>query len=462
MTGGDMTESHRVEKDSLGEIRVPLHALYGAQTQRALENFDIAGRAMPPAFIRALALIKTEAARSNAGLGLLDEGKARAIVRAATAIAEGGHGEQFPVDVYQTGSGTSSNMNMNEVLARLAAADIHPNDDVNLCQSSNDVVPSALRIAVACETQGLLLALHHLEDTILELAATVGDVVKTGRTHLMDAMPLRLDQELGAWAEQVADARTDIESGLTALLCLPLGGTAVGTGINAHPDFARRVCEGLARQTGLAFCARPGFRNLGAVDAEVAFSGRLNALATALLKISNDLRWMNSGPLCGLGEARLPALQPGSSIMPGKVNPVIPEAAAMACVQVSGLHVATTIAGQSGNFQLNVMLPLVADNLLQGVGLLQRAALSLADRAIADMTFRSEDLRERLSQNPVLVTALNSRIGYERSAEIAREAAHSGRPVIDVALERTSLTRSELERLLDPAALTRGGIPGDD
>ncbi|GAB5413714.1 MAG: class II fumarate hydratase [Congregibacter sp.] len=457
-----MNQTYRLEKDSLGQVKIPIDALYGPQTQRAVENFDIAARPVPALLICAIAAIKGEAAATNARLGLLDAAKARAIQQAADTISGGGHSEQFPVDLYQTGSGTSSNMNVNEVIAQLAGDGVHPNDDVNLCQSSNDVIPSALRVAVCQEAQALLEALTHLEESLKHKSHASKDVVKTGRTHLMDAMPVRMDQELGAWAAQIAAARRDIEGGLEALFALPLGGTAVGTGINAHADFAAGVCVGLARRTGIAFQAQSGFRNLGSVDAEVAFSGRLNTLATALLKICNDLRWMNSGPLCGLGEVQLPALQPGSSIMPGKVNPVIPEAAAMACIQVSGLHLAVTLAGQSGNFQLNVMLPLVADNILQSVALLQRAAQAIADKVIEGMMFNHEALRQRVAQNPVLVTALNSRIGYELGATIAKEAVKSGRAVIDVALEHTELSREELERLLDPAALTRGGIPGSD
>lgn len=458
-----MRKETRIETDSLGEVSVPAGALYGAQTQRAVNNFRIGGRPLPGAFIEALLLIKQAAAEVNVELGLLDGDRGAAIAGAAATVLGGAHRDQFPVDVFQTGSGTSSNMNANEVLAKLAGEGVHPNDHVNLCQSSNDVIPSALQLAACCQSRDRLFpALEHLEETLAERGAAFADVVKTGRTHLMDAMPLRLDQEFGAWRQQLGAAREDLAQGLDALRRLPLGGTAVGTGINAHPEFAARVIARLGERTGQPLSATAGFRNLGSQDAAVAYSGRLNTLSTALLKLCNDLRWMNSGPLSGLGEIQLPALQPGSSIMPGKVNPVIPEAAAMACVQVTGLHTAITLAGQSGNFQLNVMLPLIADNLLTCISLMSGAATDLAELAISGITVNREQLEERLSQNPVLVTALNRRIGYENGASIAKEALSSGRSVLEVALERTDLSRSELEALLDPAALTHGGLGDRD
>ena len=457
---------YRIERDSLGELRVPAGALYGAQTQRALDNFRIGGRPMPGPFLTALALIKEAAAEENGARGALPPAVASALAAAAADVAAGAHREHFPVDIYQTGSGTSSNMNCNEVIARLASArcgaTVHPNDHANCAQSSNDVIPSALQLSCCRETtQRLLPAVEHLEAALLARAAEFGDAVKLGRTHLMDAMPLRVAQEFGAWAEQLAQARAGIAWSLQRLQRLPLGGTAVGTGTNAPPDFGAAVLRRLARRTGLALQAQEGFRNLGSQDAAVAFSGQLNVLATALLKLCNDLRWMNSGPLAGLGEITLPALQPGSSIMPGKVNPVIPEAVAMACVQVSALHGAVTSAGQSGNFQLNVMLPLIASNLLDAVALLAGGARDLADRAITGLELNREVLESRLSRHPVLVTALNARLGYERGAAIAGAALAQGRSVLDVAREQTSLSREELETLLDPRRLAAPGVPGE-
>ena len=456
--------TYRLEHDSLGDVQVPRAALYGAQTQRAINNFDIGGTPMPQGFIRALASIKKAAAKANMQSTLLDRSRGQAIVAAAQKIEDGAFADQFPVDVYQTGSGTSSNMNMNEVLATLASAEIgtptHPNDHVNMCQSSNDVVPSALQLSVCIATVDTLFpALEHLQKVLRARATEYADVIKTGRTHLMDAMPIRLDQEVNAWAEQIADARQGIEHSLQRLRRLPIGGTAVGTGINAPKDFGDAVATHLSEASGQTFTSQKGFRNLGSQDAAIAFSGQLNVLTTALMKISNDLRWMNSGPLAGLGEIQLPALQPGSSIMPGKINPVIPEAVAMACAHVTGLHVSITCAGQSGNFQLNVMLPLIANNLLQGVHLLANGAQALADKAIAGMTINADHLQKLLAKNPMLVTALNSRIGYEKGAMVAKTALAEGRTVLEIALEHTDLSREELEDLLDPRQLTERGIP---
>ncbi|MCK2183342.1 class II fumarate hydratase [Halomonas getboli] len=455
---------HRIERDSMGELEVPADALYGAQTQRAVNNFPVSGRAMPTGFIHAIARIKLAAARVNRDLGLLDAARAEAIEAAAEAVIAGEHDDQFPVDVFQTGSGTSSNMNVNEVIAHLASRDgldVGPNDHVNMGQSSNDVVPTALHLSaalgVACE---LRPALVHLRGTIDVRAEALDGVVKTGRTHLMDAMPLRLSQELGGWSSQVGQAIERFDDAMGRLCRLAQGGTAVGTGINAHPEFASRMAQELGRQTGLSLAPNDSFfASLGSQDAAVELSGQLKALACTIMKIANDLRWMNSGPLAGLGEIELEALQPGSSIMPGKVNPVIPEAAAQAAAQVIGHDAAVTVAGQSGNFQLNVMLPLVADNLLGSITLMRNAAWLLADRAIATFKVREDHLSEPLSRNPILVTALNSVIGYDAAAAIAKKAYQAGRPIIDVADEETDLGREELERLLDPAALTRGGIP---
>jgi fumarate hydratase class II len=454
----------RIEHDSMGELEVPVDALWGAQTQRAYDNFHISGRPMPPGFVRALALVKASAAVVNGHLGLLDRERADAIVEAATAIAAGGHADQFPIDRYQTGSGTSSNMNANEVVAHVAAQasnlPIHPNDHVNLGQSSNDVVPTALRVmAVVAAKRDLLPALAHLRKVIDRRAKAVGGTVKTGRTHLMDAMPLTVAQEFGAWSSQLASAQARIEDTLARVRRLPIGGTAIGTGINAHPKFGKGVARALSTATGLKFERADNlFEGLAAQDDLVELSGQYNTLAVALMKIGNDLRWMNSGPLAGLGEIELPALQPGSSIMPGKVNPVIPEALCMVCAQVMGLHQAVSIAGQSGNFQLNVMLPLIACDLDEAGALLANAMRALADKAIAGTTIRADRVAAALDRNPILVTALNPVIGYEQAAKIAKRAYAEGRAVLDVALEDSGLSEKDLRRLLDPASLTKGGI----
>ena len=454
----------RVEHDSMGELKVPANALWGAQTQRAIDNFPVSGRPLPRGFIRALGLIKAAAAAVNADLGLLPKTAAKAIRAAAIEVADGAHDAQFPIDVYQTGSGTSSNMNANEVIAtlagRAAGKPVHPNDHVNLCQSSNDVFPTAIRVSAQLATvEDLLPALKHLRRTIDGRAKAFGRVVKTGRTHLMDAMPLTIAQEFGAWSSQLSSAQGRIEDALKRLRRLPIGGTAIGTGINADPRFGKAMAKALSSATGTRFeSAADKFEGIAAQDDAVELSGQLNALAVALMKIANDLRWMNSGPLAGLGEIELPALQPGSSIMPGKVNPVVAEATCMACAQVMGHHAAITIAGASGNFQLNVMLPLIAANLLDGIGLLANAMRLLADSSIAGMKVRGDNVGAALGRNPILVTALNPVIGYERAAAIAKRAYAERRAVFDVALEDSGLSAAELKRLLDPAALTRGGI----
>ena len=459
-----MADGFRVEKDSMGELEVPQDALWGAQTQRAVQNFPISGIAMPRAFIRALGLIKWAAAGANGELGLMNTGKAVAIQGAATAVADGGYDAQFPIDVFQTGSGTSSNMNANEVIARLATeqlgADVHPNDDVNMGQSSNDVIPTAVHVSAALlVNEALLPALRHLHEVLLTKAGETQDIVKTGRTHLMDAMPITIGQELGGWASQVAHAIARLEEAMPRLCGLAQGGTAVGTGINAHPKFGAKVAVLLGESTGLPFApADDYFAALGTQDTAVEVSGDLKTLAVSLLKIANDLRWMNSGPLAGLGEIALPALQPGSSIMPGKINPVIPEAVAMVAAQVIGNDATITVAGQSGNFQLNVMLPVVAHNLIQSIDILASAATQLADHAIAGFTVNEANLAAALDRNPILVTAMNAVIGYDKGAAIAKKAYAEGRAVRDVAREMTDLTEDELERLLDPAELTKGGI----
>jgi fumarate hydratase class II len=453
----------RIEKDSLGEVRVPAGALYGAQTQRAVDNFRISDLRMPRAFIRALAMIKGAAARVNHELGLLDEGLSTAIQSAATEVAQGLHDQQFPIDVFQTGSGTSTNMNANEVIARLAAAagkTVHPNDHVNMCQSSNDVIPSTLHASACIQIHTELLpALAHLATTISRRATELNGVVKTGRTHLMDAMPVRVDQELGGWGTQVLQGTERISSSLPRLQMLAIGGTAVGTGINAHPEFGQRVAQRLAEETGISFtCGSNHFYDLSAADAAVEMSGQLRTVAVGLMKIANDLRWMNSGPLAGLAEIQLPALQPGSSIMPGKVNPVIPEAVTMVCAQVFGNDATITVAGQAGNFQLNVMLPVIAYNLLQSIAILANAGRALADKAIAGFRVNQEQMRAALDRNPILVTALNRLIGYDRAAAIAKRAYAERRSILQVAKEMTNLGEAELKRLLDAASLTEGGI----
>ena len=456
----------RKEKDSMGELEVPADALWGAQTQRAVNNFPISGLRMPRAFIRALGLVKWATAASNRELGLLDEARAEAIQAAAEEVAGGRHDAQFPVDVFQTGSGTSSNMNANEVIAHLATErlgdTVHPNDHVNMGQSSNDVIPTAIHVSAALEVnERLLPALRHLAGTIERRAGEVSEVVKTGRTHLMDAMPVRLDQTMGAWATQVRRGCERIESSLPRLYGLAQGGTAVGTGINAHEEFASRFAAHLSEKTGLEF--RPNedqFESLSCQDTAVELSGQCKVVAVSLMKISNDLRWMNSGPLAGLGEITLPALQPGSSIMPGKINPVIPEAVCMLSAQVMGNDGAISVGGQAGNFELNVMLPMVAYNLLQSLELLGNGATQLADGAIGDFTVNEDNLREALDKNPILVTALNPVIGYEKGAAVAKQAYQEGRPILDVAREQTDLSEGELRRLLDPTELTRGGIKG--
>jgi fumarate hydratase class II len=456
----------RIERDSLGELEVPAEALWGAQTQRAVQNFPVSGQRMPPGFIRALALIKSAAARANADLGLLDAKLAEAIEAAASEVAQGRHAEQFPVDVFQTGSGTSSNMNINEVLAALAKKRLRkavsPNDHVNMAQSSNDVVPSAIQVSASLALREQLMpALKALKKAIGKRADELADVPKTGRTHLMDALPLTFGQELGAWAAQLAGARERIEQEAERLRLLPLSGTGIGTGINAHPQFGKRACRALQTLTGIKF--RPAenlFAGIAGQDAALGLSAQLNGLAAMLMKIANDLRWMNSGPLAGLGEIELPTLQPGSSIMPGKVNPVIPEAVAMVCAQVMGAHVTVTIAAQSGSFQLNVMLPLIAHSLLQSIELLSNAMRLLGERAVAGFRVHADHIDEALSRNPILVTALNPVIGYAKGAEIAKRAYAEGRPLIDVAEEVSGLPRAQLVELLDPRALTRGGLQG--
>ncbi|MGM0524889.1 MAG: class II fumarate hydratase [Pseudomonadota bacterium] len=462
-----MSQGYRTEQDSMGEVKVPEDALYAAQTQRAVDNFSISGLTMPATVIKAIARVKAAAASANEQVGNLDSKKAKAIRAAAQQIIDGQHSAHFPVDIFQTGSGTSSNMNVNEVIANLCqqqGVDVHPNDDVNQSQSSNDVIPTAIQVAsVLAVESNLQPALKHLVDVIRSKAISLRDVVKTGRTHLMDAMPMTLAQELDAWAGQLDQTAEQLPQLLQHSRVLPQGGTAIGTGINAPKPFAGEFAKALSELTNSDFKASTNpFTGIAGQEVNLQLHSQLNTLATTLLKISNDLRWMNSGPLAGLGEIQLTALQPGSSIMPGKVNPVIPEAVAMVAAQVNGNQTTITTAAQQGNFQLNVMLPVIAYNLLQSIDILGSSCRSLADKAIKDFEVNQQRLDEALAKNPILVTALNPVIGYSKAAEIAKQAYKDGRAIIDVADEMTDLGRDKLESLLDPKKLTEGGVNQGD
>jgi len=452
---------YRIEKDSLGIVEVPETAGWGPQTQRAVDNFRLSGMAMPGGFIRGLGLVKWAAARSNESLGLLDAEIGAAIADAAMRVARGELDAQFPVDIFQTGSGTSSNMNANEVIARLASTScgrqVHSNDHVNMGQSSNDVIPTAMHVAaMLLWRERLGPALERLSAALAERETQFADIVKTGRTHLMDALPLTLGQEVSAWRSQVETCSARLRDCLPRLCQLALGATAVGTGVNAHPRFAATAATLLARETGVDFrVSENAFASLAGQDTAVELSGHLRTLAVALMKLCNDLRWMNSGPLTGLAEVTLPALQPGSSIMPGKVNPVVPEAVAMVCAQVIGNDVTVTVAGQSGNFQLNVMLPLIAANLEQSMELLANGCDALTEKVIPGLAPDEARIAEQVARNPILATALNPLIGYDRAAEIAKRAYRENRAVYDVAREMTDIADSELRRLLDPLRMTR-------
>jgi fumarate hydratase class II len=462
---------HRIEKDSMGEVRVPAERLYGAQTQRAVENFPISGIRFPRVFIRALGLIKFASARVNEELELLDKEHSRAIQQAAREVADGRWDEEFAIDIFQTGSGTSTNMNANEVIANRAiqllggeigSRRVHPNDHVNVGQSSNDVIPAAIHVAAyLAVTEELLPALRHLHDALARKAVAFDGIVKTGRTHLMDAMPVRLGQEFGGYASQIEHGIRRIESALPHLAELAIGGTAVGTGVNTHPEFAARVAAALVELTGLPFReAENHFEAQAAQDAAVELSGQLKTVATSLMKIANDLRWMNSGPQCGLQEIALPALQPGSSIMPGKINPVIPEVVAMVAAQVTGNDVAITIGGQSGNFELNVMLPMIAHNLLQSITLLSTSSRALADRAIEGLTANEAQMEDLLEKNVILATALSPRVGYDKAAYLTKVALAEGRRIRHVAREHKLLPEEHLDSALDVRAMTEGGFRG--
>ncbi|MDV9191751.1 class II fumarate hydratase [Streptomyces sp. SR27] len=459
---------YRIEHDSMGEVRVPAHAKWRAQTQRAVENFPVSGQRLERAHIEALARIKAAAAKVNAELGVIEKDRAEAIASAALEVAEGRWDEQFPVDVFQTGSGTSSNMNTNEVIATLATErlpegrEVHPNDHVNASQSSNDVFPSSIHIAAtAAVTRDLVPALDHLADSLERKSAEFATVVKSGRTHLMDATPVTLGQEFGGYAAQVRYGVERLRSALPRLAELPLGGTAVGTGINTPAGFSPAVIAEVARATGLPLTeARDHFEAQGARDALVETSGQLRTIAVSLTKISNDLRWMASGPRTGLAEINLPDLQPGSSIMPGKVNPVIPEAVLMVAAQVTGNDTTVAVAGAAGNFELNVMLPVMAKNLLESVRLLANASRLLADRTVDGITANVERAREYAESSPSVVTPLNKYIGYEEAAKVAKRSLAERRTIREVVIdsgyvERGDLTVEQLDEALDVLRMTR-------
>jgi fumarate hydratase, class II len=461
-----MSDEYRIEHDTMGAVQVPIDALWRAQTQRAVQNFPISGTRLEPSHIRALALIKAAAAKANAELGVLPQDTADAIYAAAREVAEGKHDDQFPVDVFQTGSGTSSNMNMNEVLASLAntasGADVHPNDHVNASQSSNDTFPTSIHVAAAEATViDLIPALERLQLALEGKSAELADVVKAGRTHLMDATPVTLGQEFGGYAAQIRHGIERLRATLPRVAELPLGGTAVGTGINTPPGFSGRVIEVLGEETGLSLSeARDHFEAQGARDGLVELSGQLRGIAVSLTKICNDLRWMGSGPRTGLAEISLPDLQPGSSIMPGKVNPVVPEAVLMVCAQVIGNDATVAYAGSTGTFELNVMMPVMARNLLESIRLLSTAGVTLADRCIEGVRADVERCREYAESSPSIVTPLNRYIGYENAAKVAKTALAERKTIRDVVLEqgyveRGRLTEQQLDEALDVLSMTR-------
>ena len=462
-----MAEAYRVEKDSLGEVRVPRSAKYGAQTQRAFENFPISGQRFSRRFIEALGIIKGVAAATNRELGHLSGRVADAIVRASREVAEGKWDDQFVLDVYQTGSGTSTNMNANEVIAHRASEllkgrPVHPNDQVNFAQSSNDVIPTAMHVAgrLALE-QELEPELERLEKVLRRKARAFDKVLKSGRTHLMDATPVRLGQEFGGYAMQVRRSLERVRRASDELAELALGGTAVGTGINTDPRFAAHAIRRISRATGLKFHeAEDHFEAQGAKDAFVSASGALNAVAVALTKVADDIRWMASGPTSGIGEILLAAVQPGSSIMPGKVNPVMSEALIMVCARVMGNHLTVTIGGSRGNFELNVMMPVMAHAFLESVTLLANAVATFTDRCMEGIEANRARARELLERNPSIATALNPYVGYDQAAEVAKQAAREGRSVREVVRERGLLKGSELDRALDVRSMTEPGLPG--
>jgi fumarate hydratase class II len=459
------TQKFRIEKDSLGEVKVPKEALWGAQTQRALENFPISGIKFRfpfgRSFIKALGIIKFSAAAANQDLGLLTAKKANAIKASAKIVLNGEVDDQFPLDVFQTGSGTSTNMNANEVIASLASKksgiEISPNDDVNMSQSSNDTIPTAICLSAMLDMEEFLLpGLDLLIDEIDKKAKKLKGKLKTGRTHLMDAMPIDFAQELSGWSAQLKSSRESLKLANKRMLELPQGGTAIGTGVNSHKDFSKNFCSSVEKLT--SFRVKPAsnfFQGLSSQDNAAELSSAVKNLSLVVMKICNDLRWMNSGPLTGLSDIELEALQPGSSIMPGKVNPVIPEAVSMACADVVGNDVTISLGVQSGNFQLNVMLPVIAYNLLKSINLMGNAMPLLAKKCIKSFKINEKSTQENLDRNPILVTALNPIIGYKKAAEIAKKAYTEKRAIIDVAEEMTTIERKELESLLDPKNLIK-------
>ena len=461
---------YRIEKDSLGDVKVPAKALWGAQTQRAVNNFPISGIKMDfpftKSFVSSLGLIKDAAAKANLKLKLISSKKSKAISKASKEVWQEKHHHEFPIDVFQTGSGTSSNMNANEVIASIATkyakVNISPNDDVNMSQSSNDVIPTAIKISAHMDlTKKLFPAMDNLIEAVDEKAESLKGIIKTGRTHLMDAMPIDFSEELKAWSSQLKSSKEMLNILEKKLLELPQGGTAVGSGINAHKQFSKYFAQEMTDLLGKKSKCTPAknlYHELSAQDCSVQLSGELKNLAVILMKVSNDLRWMNSGPLAGISDIELKALQPGSSIMPGKVNPVIPEAVAMASADVIGNDVTITVAAQSGSFQLNVMLPVIAYNLLKSINLLSGSMNVLSKKAIKTFKVKHKNLELSLSKNPILVTALNPIIGYEKAAAIAKKAYKENRPIIEVAAEETDLTASKLKKLLDPSKLAKGGI----
>ena len=462
-----MADSHRIERDSLGEVRVPTDALYGAQTQRAVDNFPISGRRFGRRFIQALGRLKQAAAETNAELALLPARMGRAIAQAAAEVADGRWDDHFPLDVYQTGSGTSTNMNANEVIAALASRrldgePVHPNDHVNCGQSSNDVIPTAIHVSCrAALAEELIPALTRLRDALAEKARAFDGIVKSGRTHLMDATPVRLGQEFGGYARQATKGIERLERASEEMAELALGGTATGTGINTHPEFARRAIARVSERYGIEFReAEDHFEAQGAKDDCVSLAGALNTVAGSLMKIADDIRWLASGPTSGIAEIQLPAVQPGSSIMPGKVNPVMAEALMMACARVAGNAVVVTVAGQRGNFELNVMMPVVADALLESIQVLAGASSAFAVRCVEGVAARPQRARELLERNPAVATALNAYVGYDKAAEVAKKAAQEDRSVRDVVEEMQLVAPDEIDRSLDVRDMTEPGVPG--
>jgi len=457
--------NYRIEKDSMGEVKVPENAYYGAQTQRAVDNFPISGIMFSRPFIRAIGYVKQTAAEANKQLEMLDADIANAIETAAGEMIEGKFDNDFAIDIFQTGSGTSTNMNANEILAKRASEiagdiDIHPNDHINFGQSSNDVIPTTIRVAaMLLITENLLPALRHLKKAFDETGNKYSEVVKTGRTHLMDAMPITIEQEFSGYARQIELGIERVESAAERLCELPQGGTAVGTGINTHTDFGKTFALILSGKTGIDFKeAANHFEAQATVDAPVEMSSQLKTIAVGLMKIANDFRWMNSGPNSGIAEIALKALQPGSSIMPGKINPVIEESVTMVCAQIIGNDQTITVAGQAGNFELNVMLPVVAHNLLESIDILGNAAKNFADRSVSLISVNKEQIKNMVERNPILVTALNPIIGYEKGSAIAKKAFKEGRPLKEVAREMTNLSDEELDKALNPIKMTSGGF----